>query len=92
VGANNLDGTDVENEPRRTLVTELTPSDIRRLVDQRPPHGYRRIAALLNRERRSTGLDTVHDKRVYRLMKKYGLLLQRHTGGSPGAIHSPKLP
>lgn len=27
---------------------------IRRLVDQRPTYGYRRIAALLNRERRAT--------------------------------------
>jgi putative transposase len=30
--------------------TELT-SDIRRLVDQRPTYGYRRIAALLKRSR-----------------------------------------
>jgi len=33
---------------------ELT-TDIRRLVDQRPTYGYRRIAALLKRERRSAG-------------------------------------
>ncbi|MFP3711349.1 IS3 family transposase, partial [Paraburkholderia sp. SIMBA_009] len=31
---------------------ELLPA-IRRLVDQRPTYGYRRIAALLNRERRA---------------------------------------
>ena len=30
-------------------------ADIRRLVDQRPTYGYRRIAALLKRERRSAG-------------------------------------
>ena len=30
-------------------------ADIRRLVDQRPTYGYRRIAALLQRERRSAG-------------------------------------
>ncbi|MGY3234462.1 transposase InsO family protein [Bradyrhizobium sp. USDA 4448] len=56
---------------------ELT-SDIRRLVDSRPSYGYRRIAALL--ERRSAGHDPVNAKRVYRLMKKSGLLLARHTG------------
>ncbi len=50
------------------------------LVDQRPTYGYRRIAALLKRERRSAGQDPVNAKRVYRLMKKHGLLLQRHTG------------
>jgi putative transposase len=48
---------------------ELT-LDIRRLVDGRPSYGYRRIAALLKRERRSAGHDPVNAKRVYRLMKK----------------------
>jgi transposase InsO family protein len=55
-------------------------TDIRRLVDQRPTYGYRRIAALLKRERRSAGQETINAKRVYRLMKKHGLVLQRHTG------------
>jgi putative transposase len=58
---------------------ELT-ADIRRLVDQRPTYGYRRIAALLRRERRSAGQEPVNAKRVYRLMRKHGLLLQRPTG------------
>jgi putative transposase len=53
---------------------------IRRLVDARPTYGYRRIAALLKRERRSDGLVPVNTKRVYRLMQKHGLLLERHTG------------
>jgi len=53
---------------------------IRRLVDARPTYGYRRIAALLKRERRSDDLAPVNTKRVYRLMKKHGLLLERHTG------------
>ena len=53
---------------------------IRRLVDARPTYGYRRIAALLKRERRSDGLAPLNTKRVYRLMKKHGLLLERHTG------------
>jgi transposase InsO family protein len=53
---------------------------IRALVDARPTYGYRRIAALLKRERRSGGLAPVNAKRVYRLMKKHGLLLERHTG------------
>jgi len=55
-------------------------ADIRRLVDARPTYGYRRIAALLKRERRSAGLLPVNAKRVYRLMRKHGLLLERHTG------------
>lgn len=55
-------------------------AEIRRLVDQRPTYGYRRIAALLKRERRSAGLAPVNAKRVYRLMRKHGLLLARHSG------------
>ena len=53
---------------------------IRRFVDERPTYGYRRIAALLKRERRSDGLAPVNTKRGYRLMKKHRLLLERHTG------------
>lgn len=54
--------------------------EIRALVDQRPSYGYRRIAALIRRARRVTGGELVNAKRVYRLMKKHGLLLERHTG------------
>src|SRR5207302_5980130 len=50
------------------------------LVDARPTYGYRRIAALLKRERRSAGMAPVNAKRVYRLMQRHGLLLARHTG------------
>jgi transposase InsO family protein len=55
-------------------------AEIRRLVDQRPTYGYRRIAALIKRERRSDGGTPLNAKRVYRLMKKHGLLLTRYTG------------
>jgi hypothetical protein len=62
-------------------------ADIRRFVDARPTYGYRRIAALINRERRSGGLSGVNSKRIYRLMQKQGLLLSWRltpAGGSPG--------
>lgn len=55
-------------------------AEIRRLVDTRPTYGYRRIAALLKRQRLAAGLLPVNAKRVYRLMKKHGLLLAKHTG------------
>ena len=53
---------------------------IRRLVDERPTYGYRRIAALLKSERQSSSQTPVNTKRIDRLMKKHGLLLERHTG------------
>lgn len=55
-------------------------AEIRALVDQRPTYGYRRVTALIRRARRSTASEPVNAKRVYRLMKKHGLLLERHTG------------
>jgi transposase-like protein len=65
---------------------ELT-ADIRGLVDTRPTYGYRRIAALLKRERRAAGHDPVNAKRVYRLMKKNGLLLAKYTGRRAPRAH-----
>ena len=56
-------------------------AEIRRLVDARPTYGYRRIAALLKRQRRAAGLPVVNAKRVfYRLMRKHRLLIAKHTG------------
>ena len=66
-------------------------AEIRRLVDARPTYGYRRIAALLKRERRSAGLPPVNAKRVYRLMKKLGLLLARHTGRRSAREHDSQV-
>ena len=64
---------------------------IRRLVDARPTYGYRRIAALLRRERQSEDQAPVNAKRVYRLMHKHGLLLERHTGRRPARQHDGRV-
>jgi transposase InsO family protein len=69
---------------------ELT-EEIRDLVDQRPTYGYRRIAALIKRRRRSDGGSPVNAKRVYRLMKKHGLLRRRHTGRRQPRTHEGKV-
>jgi putative transposase len=66
-------------------------AEIRRLVDARPTYGYRQIAALLKRERRSGGGTPVNSKRVYRLMKKHGLLLAKHTGRRRPREHDGKV-
>jgi len=50
---------------------------IRKIMDERATYGYRRVSALLNRQ---LGDVPVNHKRVYRIMKKHNLLLQRHTG------------
>lgn len=61
--------------------------ELRALVDERPTYGYRRLTALLNRARRKAGLASVNHKRIYRLMSRHGLLLQRYTGRPPGRAH-----
>ena len=50
---------------------------IRQIAAQRPTYGYRRIAAVLNRQRRAEGLTPVNHKRVYRIMAADRLLLAR---------------
>jgi putative transposase len=74
------DGTRPRRGPQERAGDVELAGAIRQLVDARPTYGYRRIAALLKRERRSGGLAPINAKRVYRLMKKHGLLLERHTG------------
>ena len=64
---------------------------VRRLVDARPTYGYRRITALLNRDPAAEGLAPANHKRVYRLMKLHGLLLEKHSGPRPGRAHDGKV-
>jgi len=64
---------------------------IRPLVDTRPSYGYRRITALLNRQADAAGLTRVNHKRVYRVMKRAGLLLAPHTGRGRQRRHDGKV-
>jgi putative transposase len=75
---------------RKADDAELLPA-IRRLVDDRPTYGYRRIAVLLNRERRSAGLEPVNRKRVLRILGKHDLTLERCTGRREGRVHDGKV-
>jgi putative transposase len=56
--------------------TELV-AEIRLLVADLPTYGYRRVHALLRRDAEKAGLAAPNAKRVYRVMKVHGLLLQR---------------
>ncbi len=50
---------------------------IRTLITDLPTYGYRRVHALLRRQAEATGGAAPNAKRVYRVMKLHGLLLQR---------------
>ena len=60
---------------------------IRRIVDERPTYGYRRITALVNRLLRARGEPVVNATRVLRIMRVHGLTLERHTALRPGRTH-----
>lgn len=63
---------------------------VRQLTDERGSYGYRRVTALLNTELESQQKSRVNHKRVYRIMKQAGLLLQPHTG-RPTQTHDGKI-
>ena len=87
------DGKRAQRGPQQRPGDVELAGAIRVLVDARPTYGYRRIAALLKRQRRADGLAPVNAKRVYRLMQKHALLLERHTGRRrPQRFHIRRLP
>jgi putative transposase len=62
-------------------------AEIRAITDARPTYGYRRVTALLNRARRSSGHPRLNHKRVFRLMRIARLLLQPCTGKRASRAH-----
>ncbi len=56
-----------------------------------PTHGYRRIAALLNRERRAADRPVVNAKWVHQIMGNHAMLLEKHTTARNGRIHDGKV-
>jgi len=62
---------------------EIYLSRIRKITDERPAYGYRRVTAQLNR----TLEEKVNHKRIYRIMRINHLLLPKHTG-RPARLHT----
>ena len=65
--------------------------DIKAIIAEQPSWGYARVWADLRRKRRAEGAGPVNRKRVYRVMKAHGLLLQRHAGGVENRRHDGKI-
>jgi hypothetical protein len=57
------DGARSKRGPQTRAGDVELAADIRRLVDARPTYGYRRIAALLKRERRCGGVREYHSRK-----------------------------
>ena len=71
----------------RRAEDKAVPAEIRAITDARPTYGYRRVTALLNQARRSSGEPPVNHNRIFRLMRLSSMLLQPHTGRRPIRAH-----
>ena len=66
-------------------------SAIKAIIGAQPTYGYRRVWAMLRREAAIKGYSPVNAKRVHRVMRAHGMLLQRHTGGAGARRHDGKI-
>jgi putative transposase len=63
------------------LPEEALLAEIEAVIDDMPSYGYARVWARLRRKAMAKGRAPANRKRVYRVMKVHGLLLERHAGG-----------
>ena len=86
-----VSGARSERRPRynKAQDLEILPA-IKAICTERPSYGYRRVAAILNRQRYTEQKPLLNHKRVYRLMRQNQLLLQKHTG-RPSRTHEGKV-
>lgn len=61
----------------RTRQDDGLVEEIQRHIGQLPSYGYRRIWALVRRDRMAHDAQPVNAKRIYRVMRDHGLLLER---------------
>ena len=66
---------------RPPLPDDKLVAEIKAVIAELPTYGYRRVHAILKRQALAAGLKPPNHKRVYRVMKVHGLLLDRHAGG-----------
>ncbi len=64
---------------------------IKAVIADMPTYGYRRVHAILCRKARAAGEPLPNHKRVYRVMKAHGLLLQRHAGDVDARRHDGRV-
>jgi putative transposase len=80
------------NRPEAYLKTEdqVLLAKIEKICGHRPSYGYRRVCALINRERAFSGHARVNHKRIYRIMRSSNLLLTRYAH-KPTRTHEGKV-
>lgn len=63
---------------------------IKEIISKKPTYGYRRVTTILSRQLRNEGFSPVNHKRIYRIMRKHGMLLAAH-GKRPNKTHDGKI-
>jgi putative transposase len=76
---------------RPPLPEEPLRSEIMTVIADMPSYGYPRVWAVLRRRSEARGDPPANRKRVYRLMKMHGLLLQKHAGGQAERTHDGRI-
>ncbi len=61
------------------------------VIGELPTYGYRRVHAILRRQARAGVPTAPNHKRVYRVMRHHGLLLQRHSGKDESRRHDGRV-
>jgi len=89
--AEQVAGRPAKRRGRPPLPDEDLVEAIRTIIGSLPSYGYRRVHALLVRQAREQGQAPPNHKRVYRVMKAHGLLLQRHSGGTEARRHDGRV-
>lgn len=65
--------------------------EIKAIIADMPTYGYRRVHAILRRNACSESRSWPNAKRVYRVMKVHGMLLQRYTGAIDTRRHDGRV-
>ena len=96
VARSNLIAQTTAATPRRRRGRRPRPeaellAEIKQTIAGQPTYGYRRVHALIRRWRQEQGGAAVNVKRVYRVMKAHGLLLERHTGNGEERRHEGRV-
>jgi putative transposase len=84
-------GTGEERRGRRPQPESELLAEIKEIIAAMPTYGYRRVHALIRRRRAHDNAPAVNVKRVYRVMKAHGLLLQRHSGDGAERRHDGRV-
>lgn len=66
-------------------------AEVKSVIGGMPTYGYRRVWAVLRRQADAQGRPRPNHKRIYRIMKAHGLLLQRHAGGAHERRHDGRI-